>query len=163
MSAIAWILVILFSALLLWGLIQAVVHRFLTVDETTLSVFKLMLQHRGLDLSGLPDAALVDIVASKIGQAEAKATTADVDAGVPGDWHRYLFRLLDEEADLIETILRDGRKKHAGSDTAGVLLKYGAVEPDYPPALSVEQFIEAAKRGTLFAELDERISKRAFT
>jgi hypothetical protein len=160
MSAIAWIVIILFVTLLAWALIQATVHRFLTVDETSLSVFKLMLGHRGLDASEIPDAALIDIVVAKIGEAKTKAVAADAIGGASADWQRYLFRLLDEDADLIEKIIRSGSEKHAGSETAEVLLRYGVVEPNYPLLLSVEQFMEAAHRGTLFAELDERISKR---
>jgi hypothetical protein len=160
MSALAWIMIILFAAFLVWGLIQAAIERFLTVDETTLSVFKLMIKHRGLDPSKIPDAALLDLVVTKIGEAKNKAAAADAKSGASTDWQRYLFRLLDTDADLIEKIIRVGSGKHGGSGTADILLKYGVVEPDYPPSLSVEHFMEASDRGTLFAELDDRIVKR---
>ena len=119
-----------------------------------------MIKHRGLDQSKIPDAALIDIVVAKIGEAKNKALAADAKSGASTDWQRYLFRLLDEDADLIEKIIRNGSEKHGGSGTAETLLKYGVIEPDYPPSLSVEQFIEASNRGTLFAELDDRIAKR---
>ena len=163
MSTMTWIIVILFAALAFWALAQAAIHRFLTVNETTLSIFKLMLRHRGLDVGKFPDVALIDIVVCKIDLAKQKAIAADSKIGTSEDWQRYLFRLLDEEADAVERVIRDGSERHVDSETAGILLKYGVLEPLYPPALSVEQFVDAAKRGTLFAELEERISKREFS
>jgi hypothetical protein len=160
MFGIVWIMIILFVALLVWAMIRATAYRFLTVDETTLSVFKLMIKHRGLDPSKIPDAALIDIVVAKIGEAKTKALAADATSGATADWQRYLFRLLDEDADIIEKVIRNGSEKHGGSATARTLLKYGVVEPEYPPLLSVEEFMDAANRGTLFAELDDRIAKR---
>jgi hypothetical protein len=138
MSAIAWIMIIFFVAMLVWALIQVAFHRFMTVDETTLSVFKLMLKHRGLDPSKIPDAALIEIVVAKIGEAKDKAVAEDATSSAAPDWQRYLFRLLDEDADLLEEVVRNGCKKHAGSGTFEVLLRYGVVEPDYPPSLSIE-------------------------
>jgi hypothetical protein len=162
MTSMTSIVNILFAGLLFWGVGQAVVHRFLSVDETTLAVFKLMLRHRGIDLGNIPDAALIDMVVLRSGEAKQKAIMADARKGGADDWQRYLFRLLDEQADLVERTMRDASQLDFGSETARILLKYGVLEPPYPPALSVEEFIDAAKRGTLFAELEERISKREF-
>jgi hypothetical protein len=60
----------------------------MTVDETTLSVFKLMLKHRGLDPSKIPEAALIEIVVVKIGEAKDKAVAADATSSAAPDWQR---------------------------------------------------------------------------
>ena len=151
------IIIIAFAALIFWAVSSAVLHRLGTVDETLLSVFKLMLQHRDIDPDTVPDAALIDIIAAT--NDEAKQMALESGRGLRDGWKRYLLRLLDKEADLVERVMREGPGGYMDQPSAQILLKYGTVEP-VQPKMSVEEFQEAARRGTLYAELDERVARR---
>jgi hypothetical protein len=159
------IAMILVAAGLIWLKLRKGGRQGAMFETSGLSYFKVLLRQRGIDMSRIPDAALIDIIHAKIAAARTDARVASMTDTMRArkNWRINLVKALEAEAKLMVSLMKDGPEKHAGSDAAVALTKHGVFKPKKPAGLSGmtgEQFLEAAKQGTLYSELRQRQAKR---
>ena len=113
-----------------WWIIKVVAAYAVPPEKSGLILLKQELIRLGIDVTRIPDAALIEIVNGNIRGARAMATVAKVTRNSPHqkNWRATLVRLLQHDAVVIRDIMIEGLAKHQFDESGPILLKYGVIK-----------------------------------
>lgn len=148
-------------ALLIWATLGKKARRSALLEGSGVSYFKVLLRQRGVDLSQISDAALSEIIRAKTIAAKKQATIAGLAKAdrAARNWRIILVRSLEAEANRMQN-KRQAQSHSSSAASVGMSNVLDQSKSSETLGMTGEQFLEAAKRGTLYSELQKRQTTR---